>query len=312
MIDFRYHLISLVAVFLALGLGILLGSAVLGENLTSRLRRAVEDVERSNDRLRAANAEMGRRIESDHLFAQQAEPVLVDNSLAGQEVVVFELARSDDELLSGVREAIETAGGSVASVVALSDRFALEDEQSVLDLARVAGTSLTDPGDLRIEAGALLGSRAADAGAPSRVSTGDRRLERMIEQLETLGFIEVNREGGDDLIPEDALFVIAGGGADQPPYDEAGFTASLAERLAARSAGVLAAEAREGSWGAASAVRADDEASARVATVDQADVAQGRIAVALGLDLAAEGTVGHWGSGPGSSGGVIPEPAPGG
>ncbi|MDQ3531910.1 MAG: copper transporter, partial [Actinomycetota bacterium] len=82
--------------------------------------------------------------------------------------------------------------------------------------------------------------------------------------------------------------------------------------LAARSAGVLAAEAREGSWGAASAVRADDEASARVATVDQADVAQGRIAVALGLDLAAEGTVGHWGSGPGSSGGVIPEPAPGG
>jgi hypothetical protein len=59
-------------------------------------------------------------------------------------------------------------------------------------------------------------------------------------------------------------------------------------------------------------VRSDDEASARVATVDQADVAQGRIAVALGLDLAAEGAPGHWGSGPGSSGGVIPEPAPGG
>ncbi|MDQ3767632.1 MAG: copper transporter, partial [Actinomycetota bacterium] len=72
MIDFRYHLISLVAVFLALGLGILLGSAVLGQNFTSRLRRAVENVEGSNDRLRAANAEMGRRIESDNLFAQQA------------------------------------------------------------------------------------------------------------------------------------------------------------------------------------------------------------------------------------------------
>ncbi|CAN5156743.1 hypothetical protein BH20ACT22_BH20ACT22_26370 [soil metagenome] len=312
MIDFRYHLISLVAVFLALGLGILLGSAVLGENLTSRLRRAIEDVERSNDRLRAANAEMGRRIESDNLFAQQAEPVLVDDSLAGQEVVVFELARSDDALLSGVREAIETAGGSVSSVVALSDRFALEDEQSTLDLARIAGTSLTDPEELRIEAGALLGSRAADAGAPSRVSTGDRRLERMIEMLEALGFIEVNREGGDDLIPDDALFVVAGGGAEQPPYEEAGLTTSLAEGLAARSAGVLAAEAREGTWGAASAVRSDDEASARVATVDQADVAQGRIAVALGLDLAAEGILGHWGSGPGSSGGVIPEPAPGG
>ncbi|MBA2273917.1 MAG: copper transporter [Actinobacteria bacterium] len=310
MIDFRYHLISLVAVFLALGLGILLGSAVLGENFTSRLRRAVEDVERSNDRLREANAEMGRRIESDNLFAQQAEPVLVGGSLSGQEVVVFELAGSDDALLTGVREAVETAGGSISSTVALTDRFALEDDQSRIDLGRIAGTAPTDPEGLRVEAAALIGSRAAEAGAPGRILAGDRRLERLIEQLETLGFVEVNREGGDDLIPEEALFVVAGGGAGQPPYEEAALTASLGEGLAARSAGVLAAEAREGAWGAASAVRADDEASARVSTVDQADVAQGRIAVALGLDLAAEGTLGHWGSGSGSSGGVIPERTP--
>lgn len=312
MIDFRYHLISLVAVFLALGLGILLGSVVLGQNFTARLRRAVEDVESSNDKLRAANADMGRRIESDNLFAQQAEPILVGNSLAGQEVVVFEIACSDDALLGGVREAIETAGGSVSSTVTLGDRFSLDEEQARLDLARIAGTPATDPEELRIQAGALLGSRAADAGAPSRSPAADRRLDRLTEQLETLGFLQVNREGGDDLVPEDALFVVAGGGAEQPPYDEAGFTAALAEGLTAHSAGVLAAEAREGLWGAASAVRADAEATARVSTVDQADVVQGRIAVALGLDLAAEGTLGHWGSGPGSSGGVIPEPTQGG
>ena len=153
MIDFRYHLISLVAVFLALGLGILLGSAVLGQNFTSRLRRAVEDVEGSNDRLRAANAEMGRRIESDNLFAQQTESFLVNDSLSGQDVVVFELARSDGALLTGVREAVETAGGSVSSTVALTDRFALEDEQSRIDLARISGTSATEPEELRIEAG---------------------------------------------------------------------------------------------------------------------------------------------------------------
>lgn len=312
MIDFRYHLISLVAVFLALGLGILLGSAVLGENFTARLRRAVEDVERSNDRLRAANAEMSRRIESDNVFAQQAEAALVDDSLAGQEVVVFALPRSDDALLAGVREAVETAGGSMASTVTLSDRFFLDDEQGRLDLARIAGTTATDPEELRMEAGALIGSRAADAGAPTRGSAGDRRLERLVEQLETLGFVEVNREGGDDLVPQDALFVVAGGSAEPLPYEDAGLASSLAEGLATRSAGVLAAESRESVWGAASAVRADSEASDLVSTVDQADVAQGRIAVAIGLDLASEGTLGHWGSGPGSSGGVIPEPTPGG
>ena len=312
MIDFRYHLISLVAVFLALGLGILLGSAVLGENFTARLRRAVEDVERSNDRLRAANAEMGRRIESDNSFAQQAEAELVDNSLAGQEVVVFELARSDDELLDGVRQAIETAGGSVSSTVTLTDRFALDDEQDRLDLARITGTEVSDPEELRVEAGALLGSRAADAAAPARSSAGDRRLERLIEQLEALGFVEVSRASGDHLVPQDVLFVVAGGSAEPLPFEGAGLAAALAEGLATRSTGVLAAEPREAVWGAASAVRADGEASARVSTVDQADVPQGRIAVALGLDRAAEGTPGHWGSGPGSSGGVIPEPAPGG
>jgi hypothetical protein len=37
MIDFRYHLISIVAVFLALGIGILMGSYVLGEGLVKQL-----------------------------------------------------------------------------------------------------------------------------------------------------------------------------------------------------------------------------------------------------------------------------------
>ncbi|HZB78913.1 MAG TPA: copper transporter, partial [Actinomycetota bacterium] len=58
MIDFRYHLISIIAVFLALGIGILMGSLVLGENLVDQLERDLAGIERRNDELQAAIEEL--------------------------------------------------------------------------------------------------------------------------------------------------------------------------------------------------------------------------------------------------------------
>ena len=64
MIDFRYHLVSLIAVFLALGIGVIMGTAVIDRAVVDRLERQqstlnddINDVQAENERLRTSLSE---------------------------------------------------------------------------------------------------------------------------------------------------------------------------------------------------------------------------------------------------------------
>ncbi len=55
MVNFRFHIVSLIAVFLALGLGILMGSTVVKGAIVDRLDREIDQVRKESDNLRNAN-----------------------------------------------------------------------------------------------------------------------------------------------------------------------------------------------------------------------------------------------------------------
>ena len=55
MVNFRFHIVSLIAVFLAIGLGILMGSAVVKGAIVDRLDREIDQVRKESDNLRNAN-----------------------------------------------------------------------------------------------------------------------------------------------------------------------------------------------------------------------------------------------------------------
>ena len=59
MINFRFHLVSLIAVFLALGLGILVGSTVIDQKIVNRLDTEIDSVRKENDE--RARREQGAR-----------------------------------------------------------------------------------------------------------------------------------------------------------------------------------------------------------------------------------------------------------
>ena len=58
MINFRFHLVSLVAVFLALGLGILVGSTVVDQKIVDRLDSEINSVRKENSERKAANKQL--------------------------------------------------------------------------------------------------------------------------------------------------------------------------------------------------------------------------------------------------------------
>ncbi|MFD0852963.1 copper transporter, partial [Actinomadura adrarensis] len=74
MIDFRYHLVSIVAIFLALALGIILGSTTLSQSVTRGLQRQTAALAKEKDELRRSQQQLERQVEGDESFARQMGP----------------------------------------------------------------------------------------------------------------------------------------------------------------------------------------------------------------------------------------------
>jgi hypothetical protein len=122
-IDFRYHLVSIVAVFLALALGIVLGTTALNGPIVHALQKTETNLRNKATNLRSNNKLEQNRIAGDGLFATAAAPHLLDGLLTGQQVVVVTAPGADSGTVSGVTTAVRQAGGTVAGPVALSQQF---------------------------------------------------------------------------------------------------------------------------------------------------------------------------------------------
>jgi hypothetical protein len=119
MLDFRYHALSLVAVFLALGIGIVLGSS-LGDTVVSQANRDIAnslrgDLSRARRDASAAHAAVGQR---ERLLGA-AFPRIADTKLAGQAVAIVASGALPEDVQSDVRDAVRRAGGQLASVAQL-------------------------------------------------------------------------------------------------------------------------------------------------------------------------------------------------
>ena len=120
MLDFRYHALSLVAVFLALGIGIVLGSS-LGDTVVSQANRDLAkslrgDLNRARADASRARAGVGQRERA--LAAASAR--LVDGVLQDQSVLLVASGALPTEVQSDVREAVRRAGGAPGLVAQLA------------------------------------------------------------------------------------------------------------------------------------------------------------------------------------------------
>lgn len=131
-LDPRSQALSLVGVFLALGVGILIGASMLGQSfLTDRQQGMIQDLEESFAELRLLTVEQSGEIQrlSDALraqegFGQAVMEVLVAGALEGTRVLVVEMEGTIPE---GVMRALDLAGANVIARVSLGDGGALHD-----------------------------------------------------------------------------------------------------------------------------------------------------------------------------------------
>src|SRR5919198_2019856 len=116
MFDFRYHALSLVAVFLALAIGILLG-ATIGNSLVSDADKGIrsslhQDVINARNAANQAQSQLSQR---DKIISSSL-PMLVQGELSGQKIAIIATGSLPSSIESEVRQTVEVAGGNVDSV----------------------------------------------------------------------------------------------------------------------------------------------------------------------------------------------------
>ena len=309
MIDFRYHLVSITAVLLALGLGVILGSAVLGGPFLDQLEQQLEDLDRRNGELRADITELSAEVRRAEGFERAIEPHLLTGSLQGRRVVLIQFDGTAAELVDSTRDAIERSEGEISAVLTLTDKLSLVDEVAQDQLALAVQSSASSPEQLAADAaGALAQSLAAAAGSPEAPRPGILPAAELLQDLEQADFTAVESER-DEVVPRGASFVVLGGAAEAAPLDAAGFAIPLVEELGELGAQVLVAEASDSAWGLLVAIRDDAESREVASSVDHAETPMGRIALVLTLASREREDTGHYGVGDGATD-LLPEPSP--
>ncbi len=317
MIDFRYHLVSIVAVFLALAIGIIVGVTALQPSTLKALDKTSKSLERQINSVQASNGNLQRQIANDNEFAQAGSGVLLGHLLAGQRIVIVTAPGADSAVTSGVTTALQQAGADVTGQVALQPAFFVTgaSTQSNLDALAQAldppGVSLGSPGadaNPQIagqqEAAQVIAAALVSKDGPGLSAATSKQILAGFAQH---GFLDVSTPV---LAPATLAVVVIPAsppaGGDSDPANLA--LLSLAAQLDAAGQGAVMAGSPPGS-GAGSAI---DELSSgstgiQLYSVDNANTEIGQIMVAQALSLRLGG---HKADGYGLGPGSVPSPAP--
>lgn len=189
MISFRYHLVTIVGVFLALALGLLAGSSFGQPALVNQLRDRTEDQLVRIDELRAEVDDSRARAASLEAFAASAIPYLIRDELVGYRAVVVTQEGVPSEVEESVLGALTSAGADVLLTVSAQPLLSDEDPETMAALASILGVPAQ--GDLAEATGAALATRLGAAIAPLEPE-GD-----ILRELLTAGFLAA-RDGAVD------------------------------------------------------------------------------------------------------------------
>lgn len=130
MVDFRYHLVSLVSVFLALALGIILGAGPLQNSIGNALQDQVTELRTSREQLRTDLDQMAHERDGANAALEIAGEQLIPGTLEGRRIGLVLLPDVDPGDVENARGRIEQAGGSIAAQIQLEEGFVQADNAS--------------------------------------------------------------------------------------------------------------------------------------------------------------------------------------
>lgn len=284
MINFRYHVVSLTAVFLALAIGLVVGTAALNGPLADSLRDRVNALGKHNEQLRESVNNLETEVKREEDFVTEAAPHMLKGTLTGRRILMLVLPSGQDHV-DGVTEMARLAGASITGRIDVQEKF-IDPDNSVLLLgvaAKAARATVPDvglPSDDGVEkSSALLASALLDrpeGGSP--VTDVDRRS--VLDDYSEAGYLNVH----DKVTGSAEAIVLVSGqpyvDRDAPRKDRS--VVRLAEQFDKAGVAVVAGSGSSGG-NLVAEVRRDPALAKTISTVDNANTVAGQVVTALSV-----------------------------
>lgn len=291
MINFRYHVVSVVAVFLALGLGVLVGSSFIAEGTVKFLEATQRRLEDTNDNLKNDNGDLEDRVDALSGFAEAGRDSLVKSVLQNRPVLVVRFDGTPDEVIQEVVLTLQKAGARIDGIYRFSDNLDGSSDSRRRQIALALESSATDP---------ALHTTLVDRLA----ATLSGQTPGMLQRLLTAGLAEQESVEGVEARPPAEVasagtaIVLVNGEPDGEDGLETQFSLPLIRALSLTTV-VAVGEVGSDVMEVAGPLREDPEL--KVVTVDGVNSPVGQAALVLGVQGALNGRFGHYGSGKGAS-----------
>jgi outer membrane murein-binding lipoprotein Lpp len=309
MISMRYHAVSIAAVFLALAVGVVLGSAGVSDRLLSAVSNEADDLAGQVQTLRVERDGLAAGQRAADEFARRVGPAAVRGLLQGRSVTLVTSgadAADRDAVLALLQQAGATAGGEVALTPAVGDPARGDQLRELTAELLPTGAQLPAASDTGSLIGGLLGGvvlAATDQAAGQPIAA--QQADAVLAGLAAAGFVTP----GPRPQPGNVVLVLTGGAL---PGIDGGDAAAVIARLAAqldRAGGGAVLAGRTGSADASGAVgvaRADPGIVQRVSTVDDVQTGAGQVSAVLALREQLDGRAGSYGTSATATEGAAP------
>ncbi|WP_323101698.1 copper transporter [Intrasporangium sp. YIM S08009] len=300
MIDFRYHLVSIISIFLALAVGIVLGAgplqSTIGDTLGDQVIALRSEKQTLNDKLTTSE----KLVEASDEYETAVQPRVVQGRLTGHRVVTVVLPSADGSLADSLENVVPQSGATSTGTVTVSQDWfdpsqAADREQAAKASAAALGLHTNASGDALLDEVLthLLVSRSETTSSAQRTAA--------LKVLTDAGLVD---SSADDLAPADLAVVVSGdfAGTQAAVDTRSDNIRSIVSGLASGSNGTVvaggepvAAAGQPASSDAVAAVRSKSETADVVATVDHARAGNGPAVVVLAVEGLLDDRVGHYG-----------------
>jgi hypothetical protein len=288
MISFRYHVVTIVAVFLALAFGVLAGSTVIKSGVVKTLKDNTRRTESQLADAQQQNSQLGAVLDQSYNW-------LMPGRLEGQTAVVLTDDRADPAGSRNAAEALSDAGATVVKMTATSLLMSKGEAGALADLLCLSRD--TPQATLVSTASQQLADRLAQGKPATRSSDCPTAPSDLLVSMIQQGFLtspDVNPADASGIGGSDQLVVVSAGGQSDPGVPIQTFMKPLVTQLVQDGSMTAAVETKGTELHPfVPLIRNDTTLSHdHFVTVDDVEQKEGRLALVLGLSRVLSGAPG--------------------
>jgi hypothetical protein len=299
-ISLRYHVISIGAVFLALALGVILGSTTLSNSLLSGISGQKAQLGEQVSNLQARQNSLNAQLGDADRFATGIGPLAVKGQLSQRTIMMITTPNAPPADVDALKSLLTASGAQVTGRIALTDAFSDPNRADQLrDLVTQlipAGAQLPVASDAGTLAGGLMGDLLLLNKANNNPQATPNERAAALTAMASAGFTQ---PGQQQVLPAQLAIVLTGGAqTGQSAGDRATMLARFATQLQKSGAGTVLAGGNGSATGTGpiGVVRADQSANSILSTVDDFDTPAGQVVTVLALQQQLNNKPGSYGT----------------